>query len=282
MATEPSHRLTYATLMAALTVGRSNAAVLQVARELAGRFDARVIGVAACRPIQVVCQDYSLPAACFDEDRKQIARQLSDAEDEFRTVLKDRGAQIEWRPSTTLLPLSVHVAQQGRGADLVIVPVDHPRASVDATREIDLIDLVMHCSRPVLLVPEAGHDGFDRVLVAWKDTREAQRAAADALPLLARARQVTVLEIAPQEKLAQAREHIEQVIGWLKQHGISAAARVEPPARSNASQLNAIADEMKADLMVAGAYGHTRGQTWVLGGVTHDVLQGRRCILLSH
>jgi nucleotide-binding universal stress UspA family protein len=268
--------------MAALTVGRANAHVLQVTCELAGRFDAKVVGLAACRPIQVVCQDYSPPAACFDEDRKQIERQLKDAEGEFRAVLKSRADQIEWRPSTTLLPLSVHLAQQARGADLVIVPVDRPHATMDTTREIDLTDLVMHCSRPVLLVPHTSHPAFERILVAWKDTREAQRAAADALPLLIRAQQVTVVEIAAQEKLAQARDHIEQVIGWLKQHGISAVARIETPARSNASQLNAIADEMKADLMVAGAYGHTRGQAWVLGGVTHDVLQGQRCVLLSH
>jgi nucleotide-binding universal stress UspA family protein len=275
--------LTYATLLAALTAGRSNAGLLQVTSALAERFDAKVIGVAACRPIEVVWRDFPLPALCFAEDRKQIERQLNEAEGEFRALLKGRAERIEWRAATTVLPLSVHLAQEARGADLVVVSSDRPRSSLDSTREVDAVDLVMQCSRPVLLVPEAAPTTFDRILLAWKPTREAQRAATDALPFLATAQSVTVVEIAPLEKLAAARAGLDQVTGWLKQHGISAQARIETPTKTNAAQLNAIADQLGADLMVAGAYGHRRGQAWALGGVTHDVLHGgQRCVLLSH
>jgi nucleotide-binding universal stress UspA family protein len=273
----------YATVMTAPTVGRSNADLLLATHALAERFSAKVIGVAACRPIAVVCPDLSLPAPCFDEDRKQIKRQLDEAEGEFRAFLKAQANRIEWRTATTVLPFAVHLAQEARDADLVVVPIHHPRDGLDTTREMDVVDLVMQCSRPVVLVPTAAPTTFDRILLAWKDTREAQRAATDALPFLAKAQSVTVVEIASQEKMAVARAELDQVTGWLKQHGIAAQARIETPIKSNAAQLNAIADQLKADLMVAGAYGHRRGQAWLLGGVTSDVLRGgRRCVLLSH
>jgi nucleotide-binding universal stress UspA family protein len=275
--------MSYATLMAALTVGRSNANVLEATRALAEGFDAKIIGIAFCRPIQVICQDYQLPAACFAEDRKQIDRELSVAEQEFRSCLKSRADRIEWRAGTTLSPLAVHVVQEARGADLVIVQLDRPDGGSDPTREINLTDLVMQCSRPVLLVPKNVPVTFDRILLAWKDDREAQRAATDALPLLAKAQGVIVVEIAAQERLSKARAEVDQIVGWLKQHGVSAQSRLETPMKSNAAQLNAIADQLKADLMVAGAYGRMRGRAWVLGGVTAEALSGsHRCTLLSH
>jgi len=275
--------MTYATLMAALTVGRSNAGLLQATGALAERFDAKVIGIAACRPIEVVWRDFPLPAPCFAEDRKQIDRQLNEAEGEFRALLKTGADRLEWRAGTTVLPLSVHLAQEARGADLVVVSIDRPRAGLDATREVDVVDLVMQCSRPVLLLPKAAPTTFDRVLLAWKDTPEAERAATAALPFLARASSVTVVTIAALEKLADARATLDQVVGWLKQHGIAAQVRIETPTKSNAAQLGAIADQLHADLLVAGAYGHRRGHAWVLGGVTSEALHGsHRCVLLSH
>ena len=273
----------YATLMAVLAAGRSNAHVLETARVLAGRFDARVVGIAACRPVQVVCQDYQLPAPCFEEDRKQIERQLSAAEHEFRSALSIRADRIEWRPATTLLPLAVYAAQEARASDLVIVSPEPSHAERDVTREMDLTELVMQCSRPVLIVPKGVAPTFDDVIVAWKDTREAQRAVADALPLLKRARNVTLVELSPADKLPRARAEIDRIQEWLRQHGVSAHARIETAEKSNAGQLNMIAAQLKADLVVAGAYGHLRGRDWILGGITSEALHGAsRCTLLSH
>ena len=276
--------MSYATLMVVLAAGRPNAHVLDAVRALAERFDSRVVGVAACRPLQVVCQDYQLPAPCFEEDRKQIDRQLHAAEHDFRTFLSSRAGRIEWRPATTLLPLAVHVAQEARGCDLVIVSSGAADGEPDVTRVVDLTELVMECSRPVLIVPEkAAPASFDDIIVAWKDTREAQRAAADALPLLKRARRVTIVALSSPETLPKARAGIDRILEWLQQHGVPARARIETAEKSNATQLNAIAAQLKADLVVAGAYGHLRGRDWILGGITHDVLHGaHRCTMVSH
>lgn len=276
--------MTYATLMVTPTLGRSNKVLLERAAGVADRFGAGVIGFAACRPIHVVCRDYSLPANLFEEDRKQIARQNEAAEREFRAAMANRKGRIEWRARTSIVPLAEHIARQARSADLIVVGTQNVAAEPDSTREALVGDLVMRVGRPVLLVPgHASTSTFDRVLVAWKDSREAQRAIVDALPFLAAATRVVVVEIAAQDDFAEARSSLAEVIDWLALHNIKAEAKAMMPTKANAAQLNDIADELEADLIVAGAYGYSRGRAWVMGGVTSELLTGaRRCALVAH
>jgi len=94
---------------------------------------------------------------------------------------------------------------------------------------------------------------------------------------------VTVVEIAAEEDLAAARTHLEDVVAWLKRHGIVAKSLAWPSKGDDASRLNAIAQELRADLIVAVAYGHSRLREWVLGGVTRDLLLcADRCSLVAH
>ncbi len=209
--------MTYASLMVSVLLGRSNRDVLAVTGRLAEQFGSGVIGIGACRPIQAVCGDYSIPAKLFDEDRKQIARELQSAESEFRAALQHRASRLEWRARTTMSLLADHLAREGRSADLVIAGFDGRAAGRDTTRQVDICDLVMQAGRPVLVVPPAAADAkFDRVLVGWKDAREAQRAIVDALPLLAKAAEVAVAGIAAKEEMATVQTQLAEVAGWLK------------------------------------------------------------------
>ena len=107
---------------------------------------------------------------------------------------------------------------------------------------------VLQAGRPVLVVPATcAQSALDWVLVAWKDTREARRAVADALPLLARARHVQLLEIADEDDHKAAQLRLDDVATWLARHQVVAQTSV------------------------------------VLGGVTRSLLQGgQRCSLFSH
>jgi nucleotide-binding universal stress UspA family protein len=275
--------MTYATLMVSLQLGKANAALLQVAGDLAERFQAGVIGVAACRPLGVVCREFPVPAPLFAADRKEIDRAIKAAEVEFRTALQRRTSRLEWRPRATVLPLADQLADEARAADLVVAGIDRKAPSFDPTRQVDTSDLVMQAGRPVLIVPASiAKASFDRVLVGWKDTAESRRAIVDALPFLARAAQVTVAEIVAKEELAEARTRLADVVGWLKHHGIEAQPVAVTARGAHAQALAVIADDRKADLVVAGAYGHSRLGEWVLGGVTIDLLsRADRCSLLS-
>jgi len=138
--------------------------------------------------------------------------------------------------------------------------------------------------RPVLVVPAAADElKLEQVVIGWKDTRETQGAALDALPLLKKAAHVTVVEICAEREIAAARTRVEDVVGWLKAHGVVAKPLASPSTGDDASLLNAIAQERGANMVVAGAYGHSRLREWVLGGVTRDLLlRGKNFSLLSH
>jgi nucleotide-binding universal stress UspA family protein len=122
------------------------------------------------------------------------------------------------------------------------------------------------------------------VLVAWKDVREARRAVSDALPILARARDVTIAEIPERgTHRADALLHVADVAAWLLGHGIVASTVVPESAAGVTEQLDRIAADVGASAVIAGAYGHSRFSEWILGGVTRRLIDpSGRCSLLSH
>ena len=121
----------------------------------------------------------------------------------------------------------------------------------------------------------------DHVIIGWKDTREARRAVLDALPLLKKAAHLSVVEIVDEEECGVACARLDDVVGWLKQHGIEANALTFHPNGDEAAKLAGIAQEQAADMIVAGAYGHSRMQEWVLGGVTRELLLAANCCTLA-
>ena len=276
--------MTYATLMVHLQLGTSNTGVVRIAGDLAARFEAGVIGIAACQPLQVVYADgIYVSGGLIDQDREQIGKDLEAAEAEFKSVLQARGTSAEWRSAVTFGPVSDYLAREARSADLVITGVASD-SWPEGSRHANTGDLVMQVGRPVLVVPATADTlRLDRMIVAWKDSRETRRAIFDALPLLRLADHVAVVEIAAAEDLAEARRHLEDVVGWLKRHGVAATALAVPSTGDDASRLGAIAQEQRADIVVAGAYGHSRLREWALGGVTRNLLlRGNRCALVSH
>jgi nucleotide-binding universal stress UspA family protein len=275
--------MTYATLLVHLECGQANAGLLQVAGDLAQTLEAAVIGVAACRPIQLAYDDGYVSGELIEEDRKAIERELKQAEAEFRGALEGRSAKLEWRSKVMYAPLSDYLIHEARCADLIVTGVG-TASMLTAARRADTGDLVMQAGRPVLVVPAAARGlQLRRVVLAWKDTREARRAASDALPLLERAAQVTIVEVAAADELEAVRARLADVAGWLRRHGVAAEPLATLATGDDKLQLATIAREQRADVLVAGAYGHSRLREWVLGGVTRELLlRSDHCSLLSH
>ncbi len=276
--------MSYATLMVHLELGHPNTALLGIARNLANRLHASVVGIAACQPMRLIYNDGYVPAEIIEQDRQEIDDEIKAAEAEFHAALDASVGKVEWRSAVTHRSLSDYLARQARCADLVITGVDRNASLFDSSRHVDMGDFVMQAGRPCLIVP-AGTDrlALDHIVVGWKDTGETRRAICDALPLLQVARRVTVVEIAAEQDLAAAKADLQDVVGWLKRHGIEATALVSPATGDDAGKLSAIVEEQGGDLLVAGAYGHSRVREWALGGVTRDLLlRAGRCSLVSH
>ncbi len=147
--------------------------------------------------------------------------------------------------------------------------------------------MALAVGRPVLVVPYAGR--FEacgrRVLVAWNASRAATRAVNDAMPLLAGAETVTVLCVDPDEdRRAHGDVPGADVAVHLARHGVK--ARVESTASGGIGVGNAVlsrASDIGADLLVMGAYGHTRVRELLLGGATRTILESMTVpVLLSH
>jgi len=276
--------MTYATLMVHLRVGQSNAGLLRIADDLAQSFQARLIGVAVSQSMRLLYNEGFMPAELVDDDRQNIEQRMRMTETEFRTVIQQRAGDLDWRSTITLGSMPEYLAAEARNADLIITSVDHKSSSVDVSRSVNMGDLIMQVGRPVLVVPSTlGRLKPQRIVVGWKDSRESRRAILDALPFLKRAAHVAIVGIAADNNMPATRSHLRDVLAWLRRHGVEAEPIASPSLGDDAAQLSAIADDQGADIIVAGAYGHSRLREWALGGVTSDLLRSPdRCSLLSH
>lgn len=276
--------MSYAALMVHLELGRPNAALLRIAGDLAERLRASVIGVALCQPMRIIYNDGYMPPNVIEQERREVEDEMKAAETEFRAALEPRLGSVEWRPSVTHTSLSEHLAKECCRADLVISGVDRITSLFDTSRHVDIGDFIMRAGRPCLIVPASIESlALDHAVAGWKDTGETRRAIHDALPLLKLARRVTIVTIAAKDELVAARDRLRDVAAWLKRHGIDAEPLIAPAIGDDAARLNTIVEEQGADLLVAGAYGHSRVREWALGGVTRDLLlRAGRCSLVSH
>lgn len=274
----------YKTLLVHLDLNSDNAGLLNVTAELAERFGARVVGIAAAHPIQPLVDEGFVMPDISTYDHAEIKRELSACRQQFEAALKGRARETAWRSAITFRSLAAYIADEARCADLIITPPDLGVALLDNSRRVDIGDLAFRAGRPVLIVPRGTKSlPFQQVFLAWKDGREARRAAADGLPLLKAAGHAIVLEVTSEDQAPAAEPHVRDVAAWLGQHGVRATPMAVGTKRLEAGYLHAELLDRKCDLLVAGAYGHNRLGEWIFGGVTQDVLLDPNfCVLLSH
>jgi nucleotide-binding universal stress UspA family protein len=164
-----------------------------------------------------------------------------------------------------------------RYSDLVIAGQRERDADDDAGLAPEFVDeLVLSCGRPVLLVPYAGRfrDTGRRVLVAWNASSEAARAVADALPLLARAESVNIVVFEPGRAGDHGEEPGADAALYLARHGVKATvSKYGGSGVDIGSQILSRAADLGADLIVMGAYGHSRMRELILGGATRTILE---------
>lgn len=257
---------------------------LLTAADLARRLDATLIGVAAemippmatSDPYGVLGGDFIGALADAVQTNLANARSAFDAEPSHPArecvALQDRPADA--------------MERLARGADLIVAG-GSPLAYRDGFRWADPAELVIKSGKPVLVAPPKGGPlAAESVVVAWKDSREARRALADALPILAAAETVTVVETVeePDRDRDILETHHASLRTHLQRHGITARSRIlKAHGEETADVLQSAARDAGADLIVCGAYGHSRLGEWVFGGVTASLLANPQSfVLFSH
>jgi nucleotide-binding universal stress UspA family protein len=275
--------MTYATVMVSLALDQANEARLEAAGQIAERFDAGIVGIAAAQfspPLYFLSGERA--QNLIDQGEASIKRRMSELEVQFREATKNRAKHVEWR-SAMDFPAR-YIVQEARCADIV-VSGGQGRNFSDPFALASPKDLVMQAGRPLFIAPD-NVSGLDlrSVVVAWKDTLEARRAIADSLPMLRKAKEITVAEIVEAgDSRPAAASRVRDVVAWLSRHGVSASELVPERSGDVIAQLDGIAADVGADVVVAGAYGHSRFRELILGGMTeHLITQSKRCVLLSH
>ncbi len=158
--------------------------------------------------------------------------------------------------------------------DLVVLAQPDPDAASNGLRPEEV---VLACGRPVVVIPYAGHfaELGRHVLVAWNGSREATRALHDAMFLIERAEAVTVVEFDAMVSLTgEPGPSAADVATFLSRRGIAAHAESANSDEVGVPDLLlSRAADLGADLVVMGAYGHSRLREYVLGGVSRSIFQ---------
>jgi nucleotide-binding universal stress UspA family protein len=278
---KPEQAMSFTTMMVHIDVERDCEQRVQLALALADRFQAALIGVAglALRPA-FAAGGVILYHEPTEHECRAVSARLDDMGRRFRAQGQHL-RQVEWR-SALELPYEL-VARETRAADLIIVGARHTGGNVQ-----DLADpgvILLRAGRPVLVVPNTVAPlQLRRVVVAWKDTRECRRAVHDALPFLQHAKEILLVGVGEGESESIAKRSLSDVAGYLLRHRVAAAREVWRQARGPvAAELLHLVQDEKADLVVAGGYGHSRLGEWIFGGVTHEFLASSPvCCMLSH
>jgi nucleotide-binding universal stress UspA family protein len=266
-------RMSYVRLMVVQELDAALDDRLRIACGIAHRLDTQLIGITAVNLLDGFGYDPIIASESMTDHRERLEARVRVAEEAFGVEARSWQLTGIWRMSLAHGPTEF-VLGEARSADLIIT-------GAGRSSRIDPADLIMTLGRPVLVVPsEAEGLRFKTAIVAWKETRESRRAVADSLPLLRAYQTVHVIEIAAKEELEKARRNVADVADWLKLHGVSATSAALEPVGATSVQLAERAFIEGADLIVAGAYGHTRLREWVLGGVTRDLLTRIPCCSL--
>jgi nucleotide-binding universal stress UspA family protein len=282
--TDVRHAMSYRSLLVHVDDNESSVRGVAAAAALAGAFGAELVG-AYLVPTRELTPFGS--AMLPDTLVAQILRATGDAQAAAEELFRDAAARaglaaIEWRaPAGDAVAAGI---RQARYSDLVIVGQPEPgHATAGFVAEL-AHSILLASGRPVLFVPYIGARTTlgERIVVAWKDTREAARAVADALPLLVRAKSVEVLSILPSDQADEPGG--DRIITYLARHGVIAKRRSEVAEDLSAGELllSQVSD-LSADLIVMGGYSHSRLQERVMGGVTRVMMTSMTVpVLMSH
>ena len=273
--------MSLATLMIHVDAERDCEQRVQLALALADRFRATLIGVAGVAPRPRLSGG---PVVVYSEPTEGELRDATARFEQMGEKFRVQGQsleRVEWR--SALEYADELVCREARAADLVIVGARH----TDHGRR-DFVDpgvILLRAGRPVLVVPEiVAPLSLRRVVVAWKDTRECRRAVRDALPFLQAAKQVLLISIGEEDSKSTEKHNLADVGAYLVRHRVIVADQIWRRARGpTTTELLDLVREEKADLIIAGGYGHSRLGEWIFGGVTHQLLASSPvCCMLSH
>jgi nucleotide-binding universal stress UspA family protein len=270
----------YRTILVHVNDQRRAEALLEPAIELASKYNAHLIGIN-------VYTSLPLPQLQLGARGRPggTEREVAELAATFARITDRQPFVAEWRAvKVDHADFAPVVVEHALVADLIVASQSDPDWPLSTL--LDFPErLALECGRPVLVVPYVGR--YPRVgrnvVIAWKPEREAARAVFDALPFLQGAEKVHILEV---KDRGDAEELVSDIAlaAALARHGIKPSVRTSIAADISVGDeiLSRLAD-LEADLLIMGAYGHSRMREMIFGGVTRHLARHMTVpTLLSH
>ncbi|MDZ4690834.1 universal stress protein [Terricaulis sp.] len=260
-------------------------AALCAVAEIADKFDAQPIALILAMHLASSFMDQAAPLSAVLEDlasgsrshaaqlRSGIAAWLQRAPRPFEV----RDLAIESAVNDD------RIVAHARLADLTIMA---HAASHDRARRAAIEDVLFKSGRPMLVVPARPlkRRSWDRVVIGWNATAESVRAVVGAMPFLAGAKQVVITTVDAKRTSGATSAPGQELAEYLQRHDVTAEVRnIDGLGRSHGKALLDAAVDIDADLLVIGAYGHSRARELLFGGVTRELLAGSTVpLLMAH
>ena len=280
--------MSYRTILVHCDAGKSVAARLDKAVALAEQHQVHLIGLHVRPPFQPpVYDDGSFGMDMFYKDH-ETAVAASEAAASLAFAKAVKGSSISSQRRSVDGYADALLTLHARYADLTIVGQTDPEASTGLPLPRDLPESVaLATGRGTLVVPHVGAPETigGNVMLCWNASREAARAASEALPLLKAASTVTVLIVEPRSTAeGHGAEPGADVATWLSRHGVKVTVQTDVAADADVGSVTlSRAMEHGSDLIVMGIYGHSRLRELVLGGASRTVLANMTVpVLMAH
>ena len=284
--------MTYKTILVLLSDTRRTQQLLDASSAMARQFDAHLIGLYVL-PAARVYSDVGMLATpvLFEGYRDLFKSKLEGVRKKFEARVKQDGLKAEWRAVDSNYPdIAESAIAHSRGAELVITGQIDRGPDEDIERDL-VVRLILESGRPVLIVPKQGHfaprgEGIaEKAIIGINGTKESSRAMFDSLPLLRLVKETRLVWVDPYRQSREAGDipGAEEAT-VLSRHGIKAVAEPMMTGGQNAGEaLLMRANDLGADLLVMGAYAHSRMREFVFGGATRHVLEHMKVpVFMSH
>lgn len=284
--------MSYKTIVVVLNDAGRTQQLLEASSTIARQSDAHLIGLYIL-PAAKIYSDVGMLAApmVFEGYRDLFKSKLEEVRKLFEARVKQDRLKAEWRTVDSNYPdIAESAIVHSRSADLVITSqIDY---GPDGNIERDLVvRLILESGRPVLVIPKKGRfaprgEGIaEKAMIGINGTKESSRAMFDALPLLRLVKETRLVWVDPYRQRSEAGEVPgAEEAAVLARHGIKAVAEpMTTDGRDAGEALLMRANDLGADLLVMGAYAHSRMREFVFGGATRHVLEHMTIpVLMSH
>lgn len=279
--------MTYKTILVHVDESKRSFARIKMATEIANNHAAHVVGLAVTGVSRYIFEGSNINAndPNFTLHLALVRERAEKAIEQFKVAAKQLNMS-SFECNIASDEANGGLGLRARYSDLVIIGQtnnDEPSPSVLS----DFPEyMVMHAGKPVLVIPYSGDfsGSFEHPIIAWDSSRESSRAVSDALPFLINATSVRLVIFNPKENLEQhGDEPGADIAQFLSRHGVKVDVFIRHTTDNIGDALIHTAEELKCDLIVMGAYGHSRLREMLMGGVSKTIFAKMKLpVLMSH